>query len=116
MVATVLLALTPVTIHAPIPFVNCSTWPSACSRCSPPNLLLLRHTPRPIHRLVERMRTVDLLRPGQRLPEDGGVEARALVRAVNQMLERLESERRETGPRRPRKPSDCGSPAACMTR
>jgi two-component system sensor histidine kinase UhpB len=63
------------------------------------NLVLLRHTLRPVHRLVERMRAVDLLRPGQRLPEDGGVEAVALVRAFNQMLERLESERRETGRR-----------------
>jgi two-component system sensor histidine kinase UhpB len=45
------------------------------------------------------MRTVDLLRPGQRLPEDGGLEATALVRAFNQMLERLECERRESGRR-----------------
>src|SRR4051812_22129677 len=59
------------------------------------NLLLLRPTLTPIDRLVERMRTVDLLRPGQRLPEQGGVEAVEIVGAFNQMLDRLEQERRD---------------------
>jgi two-component system sensor histidine kinase UhpB len=45
------------------------------------------------------MRTVDLLRPGQRLVEEGGAEVTDLVRAFNQMLERLEGERRESGRR-----------------
>jgi two-component system sensor histidine kinase UhpB len=63
------------------------------------NLLLLRPTLSPIDRLVERMRTVDLLRPGQRLAEHGGVEVAAVVRAFNQMLDRLETERRESGRR-----------------
>jgi two-component system sensor histidine kinase UhpB len=45
------------------------------------------------------MRTVDLLRPGQRLTEDGGAEVTELVRAFNQMLDRLEEERRESGRR-----------------
>jgi two-component system, NarL family, sensor histidine kinase UhpB len=63
------------------------------------NLLLLRPTLAPIDRLVERMRTVDLLRPGQRLPEQGGVEAVEIVRAFNQMLDRLEQERRDSGRR-----------------
>ncbi|HEX5248796.1 MAG TPA: histidine kinase [Gaiellales bacterium] len=97
--ATVLLALTPVTIHASIAFVEVLDLAVGLLVMLAANLLLLRHTLRPIHRLVERMRTVDLLRPGQRLPEDGGVEAMALVGAFNQMLERLESERRDTGRR-----------------
>lgn len=63
------------------------------------NLLLLRATLAPITRLVERMRTVDLLRPGQRLAVQGGGEVVAVVRAFNQMLERLETERRESGSR-----------------
>jgi two-component system sensor histidine kinase UhpB len=45
------------------------------------------------------MRTVDLLRPGQRLPAHGGVEAIEIVRAFNQMLDRLEQERRDSGRR-----------------
>jgi len=63
------------------------------------NLLLLRPTLAPIDRLIERMRTVDLLQPGQRLPEQGGSEVTAIVRAFNQMLERLERERHESGRR-----------------
>lgn len=63
------------------------------------DLLLLRPTLAPIDRLVERMRTVDLLRPGQRLPERGGAEVVAIVYAFNQMLDRLETERRESGSR-----------------
>ena len=63
------------------------------------NLLLLRATLSPVSRLVERMRTVDLLRPGQRLVEQGGVEVVEVVRAFNQMLDRLESERRESSRR-----------------
>jgi two-component system sensor histidine kinase UhpB len=45
------------------------------------------------------MRTVDLLRPGQRLMEDGGPEVAQLTHVFNQMLERLEIERRESGRR-----------------
>jgi len=63
------------------------------------NLVLLRQTLRPIERLADRMRVVDLLRPGQRLAERGSVEVVALVRVFNQMLGRLETERRESGQR-----------------
>lgn len=63
------------------------------------NLLLLRRTLAPVDRLVERMRAVDLLRPGQRLAEEGGVEVVEVVRAFNQMLDRLETERRESSRR-----------------
>jgi two-component system sensor histidine kinase UhpB len=45
------------------------------------------------------MRTVDLLRPGQRFTAHGGVEVAELARTFNQMLERLETERRESGRR-----------------
>jgi two-component system sensor histidine kinase UhpB len=45
------------------------------------------------------MRNIDLLQPGQRIPEQGGVEAAELTRAFNDMLERLETERRESGQR-----------------
>jgi two-component system sensor histidine kinase UhpB len=97
--ATVLLALTPVTIHASVAFVEVLDLAVGLLVMLAANLLLLRQAIGPIDRLAERMRTVDLLRPGQRLAEDGGAEATALVRAFNQMLERLESERRESGGR-----------------
>ena len=63
------------------------------------NFLLLRPVLSPVDRLVERMRTVDLLRPGQRLPEAGGPEVVELVKGFNQMLERLETERHESSRR-----------------
>jgi two-component system sensor histidine kinase UhpB len=98
-VATILLALTPVTIHASIALVEVIDLVLALLIMLTANLLLLRHTIKPIDRLVERMRTIDLLRPGQRLVERGGVEVAELVRTFNQMLERLETERRESGQR-----------------
>jgi two-component system sensor histidine kinase UhpB len=45
------------------------------------------------------MRKIDLLQPGHRFPEQGGVEVAELTRAFNEMLERLEAERRESGQR-----------------
>lgn len=63
------------------------------------NLLLLRPILSPVDRLVERMRTVDLLRPGQRLAERGGPEVVTVVHAFNEMLDRLETERRESSRR-----------------
>ena len=97
--ATVVLALSPVTIHASIAFVEAADLVIGLVVMLLANLLLLRHTLGPIERLVERMRTVDLLRPGQRLVERDGAEVAALVRAFNQMLDRLEAERRERGRR-----------------
>jgi two-component system, NarL family, sensor histidine kinase UhpB len=96
-VATLLLALTPVTIHAPIALVEVVVLLLGLAAMLAANLLLLRPVFAPLGRLVRRMRTVDLLRPGQRLRESGGGEVAELVRAFNEMLERLESERRASG-------------------
>ena len=63
------------------------------------NFLLLRHALNPIERLAARMRTVDLLRPGQRLAERGSPEVTEVVAVFNEMLDRLEDERRESGRR-----------------
>ena len=98
-IATLLLALTPVTIHARIAIVEGLDLAVALLVMLAANLLLLRHTLQPIDRLVERMRKIDLLQPGQRIPEQGGVEVAELTRAFNEMLERLETERRESAQR-----------------
>jgi two-component system, NarL family, sensor histidine kinase UhpB len=98
-IAALLLALTPVTIHAPIALVETGDLVVGLALMLTANFLLLRHTLGPIDALAERMGTVDPLRPGQRLGEYGGVEVTALVRAFNHMLDRLESERRESGRR-----------------
>ena len=98
-VGTLLLAVTPVTIHASIALLEGLDLVVGLAVMLVANFLLLRHTLSPLDRLIERMRTADLLHPGQRLAESGGMEVSALVRAYNQMLDRLESERRDSGQR-----------------
>src|SRR3954467_991558 len=97
--ATLLLALTPATIHAPIALVEAVDLVVALGVMLTATLALLRHTLAPINRLVQRMRTVDLLRPGQRIDARGGTEVAELVATFNEMLDRLEAERRESGRR-----------------
>lgn len=98
-IATLLLAVTPVTVHASIALVEGLDLVVALAVMLTANLILLRHTIGPIDRLVERMRTVDLLQPGQRFVEEGGVEVEQLTRTFNEMLDRLETERRESATR-----------------
>jgi len=62
------------------------------------NLVLMRRAVRPLTRLTALMRRVDPLRPGERIPLLGpGSEVSVLVEAFNDMLDRLEAERRESG-------------------
>jgi two-component system, NarL family, sensor histidine kinase UhpB len=63
------------------------------------NALLLRRAVEPLERLAQRMETVDLLRPGQRLPVDRGDEIGRVLAAFNRMLDRLERERQQSGRR-----------------
>jgi len=63
------------------------------------NLVLLRPAFRPLDHLVETMRRHDPLAPGTRVPVEGGPVVTALAHAFNDMLDRLESERRESGRR-----------------
>jgi two-component system, NarL family, sensor histidine kinase UhpB len=63
------------------------------------NALLLRHAFAPLARLAQRMETVDLLRPGQRLQVLRDDEIGSVVTTFNRMLDRLESERQESGRR-----------------
>jgi two-component system sensor histidine kinase UhpB len=61
------------------------------------NLVLVQHAFAPLERLTRLMRSVDLLSPGQRLKVTGPEEVRELGAVFNQMLERLERERRDSG-------------------
>jgi two-component system sensor histidine kinase UhpB len=63
------------------------------------NVFLLRRAFVPLERLARRMETVDLLRPGQRFPATTSDEVGRVVHAFNEMLDRLETERRESGRR-----------------
>ena len=61
------------------------------------NLALMRRVLRPIEQLRDIVRSVDPLRPGQRVPvQSSRSEASELALAFNEMLERLESERLES--------------------
>jgi two-component system sensor histidine kinase UhpB len=63
------------------------------------DLILLRPTFAPLQQLTRRMHHVDLLRPGQRIAASGPSEVQELVHAFNEMLDRLERERLESGQR-----------------
>src|SRR5262249_12259083 len=99
LLGTLVLALSPGRIHAPIAVVETLDLVIGLSVMIGANLFLLRQALAPVSRLVERMRAVDLLRPGERLAERGGPEVREVVRAFNLMLDRLEVERRESNRR-----------------
>jgi len=96
---TLVLVLLPGRIHASLAVLEALDVVVVLSAMLAANFFLLRPTLAPVDRLVERMRTVDLLRPGQRLPEQGQGEVVAIVRAFNEMLDRLEQERRDSGRR-----------------
>lgn len=63
------------------------------------NFALLRRAFSPLERLTRLTRTVDGSRPGQRVPSEKGQsssEAAELAAAFNEMLDRLEAERRDS--------------------
>jgi two-component system sensor histidine kinase UhpB len=64
------------------------------------NFVLMRHAFAPLERLSSVMQRVDPLRPGERVAIEGArSEVSMLAETFNEMLERLESERRESGRR-----------------
>jgi two-component system sensor histidine kinase UhpB len=97
--AGIVLALSPFTISAPIKVLEEVGLGFAILVLLAVNFAMLRPSFKPLERLAERMRNVDLLRPGRRLTPSGSAEIVDLVRSFNEMLERLETERRESGRR-----------------
>lgn len=64
------------------------------------NFVLIRRATAPLSRLIATMRDVDPLAPGQRTPgADAPPEVAELSRAFNEMLDRIETERRESARR-----------------
>lgn len=62
------------------------------------NLFSIRHAVKPVEQLTKVMSEVDPLGPGKRLPSvGGGAETAKLAAVFNDMLDRLETERRESG-------------------
>jgi two-component system sensor histidine kinase UhpB len=100
-VAFALLALAPVTIHASIRLDELVLLLVGLIVMLLVDLLLLRRALTPLARLAQAMTTVELVRPGQRAVgfERSSAEVLALARSFNEMLDRLEAERRESSRR-----------------
>lgn len=99
--AFALLALAPVTLHAAIRVEELVLLLVGLLVMLLVDLLLIRQALAPLARLARVMRSVDLLHPGRRA---GGFantssELLALTEAFNQMLQRLEDERRDSSAR-----------------
>jgi len=99
LVVTLVLALVGGPIHTSVAVVETFDIVIGLVVMLAANLVLLQRALAPVDRLVERMRSVDLLQPGQRLAEDGGPEISAVLHSFNQMLERLEAERHDSSRR-----------------
>src|SRR5689334_11305056 len=94
-----LLGVTPVTIHAPPTLTEVLIILAGLAVTVAANAVLLWRALTPLERLAQRMDTVDLLRPGQRLQAVHDDEVGRVVRAFNGMLDRLEGERQQSARR-----------------
>ncbi len=90
------LAATPATISHPLSVSQSVMLVIATVVALAANALLLRISFRPLRDLSRLMDDIDLLRPGQRLGVAGTRELTAVTDAFNEMLERLEQERRQS--------------------
>jgi two-component system, NarL family, sensor histidine kinase UhpB len=99
--AVALLALTPVTVHRRIRLVELVILLAGLVVMLLIDLVLLREALTPLARLAKAMAAVDLLRPGQRAQgfERSSSEVQALAKAFNEMLGRLEEDRRTSSGR-----------------
>lgn len=91
------LALSPATVSRPIALPEAAVLIAGFAAILVVNLVLVRRSLTPLERLTGLMRRVDLLRPGQRLEVTGPAEVRELGAVFNDMLDRLELERHESG-------------------
>jgi two-component system, NarL family, sensor histidine kinase UhpB len=100
-VAALLLALTPVTISAPVHLTELLVLAAGLVVMAFTNLLLLRRALSPLSQLTSVMESVDPLEPGRRLTGVAvrDAEVATLTAAFNSMLDRLELERRESAQR-----------------
>lgn len=100
--ALVLLAFTPITVTAPvIQLAEAVMLGIGAALVLAVDLLLVRRTLAPLRRLTAVMGTIDPRQPGRRLDADeaSDSEVAALTQAFNGMLDRLETERRDTAQR-----------------
>jgi two-component system sensor histidine kinase UhpB len=95
--ATLVLVVSPATVSFPVALTEVAVLVAGLAAMLGLNLVLLRRAFGPLSRLTRFMRGVDPLRPGARVavgPAD--MEVAELTDAFNEMIERLETERRES--------------------
>jgi two-component system sensor histidine kinase UhpB len=90
----VVLAVSPATVSSPLTPAEAIVLVGGLAALLGANLMLLRVSFAPLERLTRLMKRVDLLRPGERLALSGSSEIAELIKTFNDMLDRLESERR----------------------
>jgi two-component system sensor histidine kinase UhpB len=90
------LVFAPVTVSVPPTAVELAVLAVGLVCLLALNLVLLRPAFRPLDELVETMRGHDPLSPGKRVRVSGGPAVVALAQTFNEMLDRLEAERRES--------------------
>jgi two-component system, NarL family, sensor histidine kinase UhpB len=97
-VILLLLAFTPVTIHAPLKPVEAVILLAGFLVIGTANLLLLRRALRPLHQLSTVMQSIDPMDPGTRVDIEHMPDAElvTLGESFNRMLDRLELERRQS--------------------
>ena len=91
------LALSPATVSWPIAFTEAIVLFAGLTASLLVNLVLVRRSLAPLERLTGLMQRADPLRPGARLEVTGPAEVRELGAVFNEMLDRLERERHESG-------------------
>jgi two-component system sensor histidine kinase UhpB len=93
------LVFAPVTVSVPPTAIELAVLAVGLACLLALNLALLRPAFRPLDELVETMRGHDPLSPGKRVRVSGGPAVVALAQTFNEMLDRLEAERRESARR-----------------
>src|SRR3954467_11750023 len=88
------LALAPVTVSVPVAGRELAVLALGLVALLLANLLLLRPAFAPLDQLADTMRRQDPLAPGVRAPLSGDASVMALAQTFNDMLDRLEFERR----------------------
>jgi two-component system sensor histidine kinase UhpB len=98
--ASLALALGPATVSTPVHTRELLVLLAGVVATMGTNVVLVRRAFAPLRRLTRLMHTVDPLAPGTRLRVGGAAsEVRELADAFNDMLERLETERRDSAQR-----------------
>jgi two-component system sensor histidine kinase UhpB len=98
-VATLAVAITPATVSFPVELTEAIVLIAGLLAILVLNAFALRAAFAPLERMRRSMRDVDPYRPGKRLKATGTQEVRELVDVFNDMLDRIEGERRESGRR-----------------